>query len=77
MSGTKWLYINNKFKVYKVPNPINHKYKPIKELAEQEVLQLLLYYETYERKPSKLILMEFDRITLDSEGGYQLTEEEG
>lgn len=59
MSGTRWLYISNDLKVHKVPNPKNSKFKPIKELAGQEVLKVLLYYETFEKKPSKLLLLEF------------------
>ncbi|MBW7475692.1 hypothetical protein K0T92_13140 [Paenibacillus oenotherae] len=75
MSGTRWLYINKELKVIKIPSPKNHIYKPIKEWAGQEVLKILLFYKTKDRKPSKLLMIEFDRITLDSNGGYQLTDE--
>ncbi|WP_458125859.1 hypothetical protein [Paenibacillus sp. Z3-2] len=76
MSGSRWLYLSNDLKVHRVPKPKNSKFKPIKELAGQEVLKVHLYYETFEKKPSKLLLLQFDRVTLDSEGSYELTQEE-
>lgn len=76
MSGSRWLYLSNDLKVHKVPKPKNGKFKPVKGLGGQEVLKVHLYYETFEKKPSKLLLLEFDRVTLDSEGSYELTQEE-
>ncbi|MGE7921335.1 hypothetical protein ACQKM9_20705 [Viridibacillus sp. NPDC093762] len=75
MSGVKWLYISTENKIYKVPNPKNGKFKEIKELSEQDVLKVMLYYKTKNRRPDKLVMLEFDRITLDSEGVYELTDE--
>lgn len=74
MSGVKWLYISKQNKVYKVPNPKGWKFKEIKEISGQDVLQVILYYKTENRKPKKLEIVEFDRITLDTEGGYELTD---
>ncbi|WP_374019097.1 hypothetical protein ABU162_04990 [Paenibacillus thiaminolyticus] len=76
MNGTRWLYISNDFKVYRVPKPKNHVYKSIRELAGQEVLRIILYFEIKERNPFKLLLIEFERITLDLNGGYQLLQAE-
>ncbi|WP_155592052.1 hypothetical protein [Lysinibacillus cavernae] len=75
MGGIKWLYISKENKVYKVPNPKNGKFKAIKELSEQDVLKVMLYYRTKNRKPAKLVMVEFDRITLDSQGMYEVTDE--
>ncbi|MCL1694585.1 hypothetical protein [Lysinibacillus sp. BPa_S21] len=75
MSGVKWLYISKECKVYKVPNPKNGKFKELKELSGQDVLKVMLYYETKDRKPDKLIFVEFDRVNLDSEGIYELNDE--
>ncbi|GAA0134942.1 hypothetical protein YSY43_17820 [Paenibacillus sp. YSY-4.3] len=72
MSSTLCLYISQEQKVYKIPKPKNHMYKPVKELAGQEVLKILLYYDTAERKPSNLNHIEYERITLDSEGVHQI-----
>lgn len=36
----------------------------------------MLYYETKDRKPERLLIVEFDRIRLDTEGVYELTDEE-
>ncbi|MBK3495041.1 hypothetical protein JFL43_09245 [Viridibacillus sp. YIM B01967] len=74
MSGVKWLYISTENKIYKVPNPKNGKFKEIKELSEQDVLKVMLYYKIKNRRPDKLVMLEFDRITLDSEGVYELTD---
>ncbi|MFJ8102716.1 hypothetical protein [Lysinibacillus sp. NPDC096212] len=75
MGGIKWLYISEENKIYKVPNPKNGRFKEIKELSEQDVLKVMLYYRTKNRKPDKLVMVEFDRITLDSQGGYEVTDE--
>jgi len=70
------LYITSENKVVKVTQPKNHIFKPIGKLAGQDVLRILLYYKTVNRKPSKLLLVEFNRVKLDSEGGYQLSDSE-
>ena len=75
MGGIKWLYISKENKIYKVPNPKNGRFKEIKELSEQDVLKVMLYYRTKNRKPDKLVMVEFDRITLDSKGVYEVTDE--
>lgn len=72
----RWLYISKGAKVYKVPHPKNLKFKAVKELAGQEVLQVMLYYETKDKEPYKLMLTQFDRIILDSEGIYEHNDED-
>lgn len=76
MTGIKCLYITNDKKIYKIPIPTGNLYKPVSTLANQEVLFTLLYYETFNRVPSKLISANFDRIQLNNTGGYELTVEE-
>lgn len=75
MGGIKWLYISKENKIYKIPNPKDGRFKEIKELSEQDVLKVMLYYRTKNRKPDKLVMVEFDRITLDSQGVYEVTDE--
>ncbi len=75
MSGVRWLYIFD-MDVYKVPNPKNWRFKAIKELAGQEVLKVMLHYETKNRKPYNLMLTQFNRIVLDSEGVYELNDDD-
>jgi hypothetical protein len=75
MSGIRWLFISEDCKVYRTYEPKNHVYKPIKELANQEVLEVILFYETKERKPYKLLQVWFDRLGLNSDGGYVVTDE--
>ncbi|MCM3711483.1 hypothetical protein [Sporosarcina luteola] len=76
MSGLRFLYISQEGKVFRVPQPKNNKFKAIRDLSGQVVLKVMLYYETEDRIPSKLLFLEFDRIQLDSEGGYELIETE-
>lgn len=75
MSGIRWLFISEECKVFRTYEPKNYTYKPIKELASQEVLQVILFYETKERKPYKLLQVWFERLELDSTGGYVITDE--
>ncbi|QWU15324.1 hypothetical protein SAMN04487895_10812 [Paenibacillus sophorae] len=76
MNGVRRLYITKSNKVFKIPQSNKVSKRFIEDLARQEVLEVLLYYEIKERKPSKLLMVEFDRITLDTNGEYQITEEE-
>jgi hypothetical protein len=75
MSGIRWLFISEDCKVYRTYEPKNHIFKPIKELANQEVLEVILFYETNKRKPYKLLQVWFDRLGLDFDGGYVITDE--
>lgn len=70
MAGIKWLYITTNNKVFNVPQPKDFKFKAIKELSDQEVLRVMLFYHTTDRKPTHLELIEFARITLDTDGAY-------
>ena len=76
MTGLKCVYITKYNDIYKIPVPNGNLYKPVPALADQEVLLALLYYETLNKIPSKLISANFDRIQLDSTGGYKLTIDE-
>ena len=73
MTGIKCLYITKDNHIYKIPIPNGNFYKPVSNLSNQEVLFTLLYYETIDRTPSKLISANFDRIQLNDAGGYELT----
>lgn len=76
MYGTKYIYISRQSKVFKVPKPKGTKFKAISELAGQDVLRVTLCYETKDRKPNRLTFVEFERKSLDSEGAYELTDDE-
>jgi len=76
MTGIKCLYITKDNNIYKIPAPNGNLYKPVPSLADEEVLFTILYYETINRIPSKLISANFDRIQLDNNGGYKLTIDE-
>lgn len=77
MSGIKFIYIARGEEIFKVAHPkVGKKYKGIKELSNQNVLKVMMYYETKDRKPHQLITVEFDRIRLDSGGAYELNDEE-
>jgi hypothetical protein len=76
VSGIRWLFISNDCRVFRIPKPKNWVYKPVKELSGQEVLEVILYYETRDRKPFKLLRIEFDRIRLDPKGKYVFNDED-
>lgn len=76
MSGIRWLFISKDYKVYRIPKPKKHVYKPIKDLSGQEVLEVILYYETRDRKPFKLLTVHFDRLSLNAEGRYMMSDED-
>jgi len=76
LSGVKFLYVSREGKVYSVPIPKHFVYKAIPELANQSVLEVNLMYETRNRKPWRLFHIGFDRILLDENGQYTLTDEE-
>lgn len=69
-----WLFISKDLRVTKIPKPIDQVYKPMPSLARLEVLEVTMYYETKSRKPSKLQIVNFDRFTLDENGGFVITD---
>lgn len=75
MSGSRFLFVSKDNKVLRTSQPKNQVYKPILELAGQEVLEVILYYETRDRKPNKLLTVWFDRLNLDSSGKYVVTDD--
>jgi len=76
MAGTRFLFISKEAQVYKVPIPKDFEYKAIPSLADQDVLEVILHYETRNRKPHKLICVSFQRLSLDNNGQYKLTDDE-
>ncbi|MCY7751759.1 hypothetical protein MOB25_00180 [Bacillus haynesii] len=76
MTGTRWIFISEDCKVFRVPQPKNLVYKPISELSDQEVLEVILFYETKDRKPSKLLTVQFNRLRLNSSGKYEMNDED-
>ena len=76
MSSLRMILISEDSKVFKIPIPKEMVYKPVKQLSNQRVLQVTFYYETYDRKPSQLLKIYFDRIDLDDKGQYSYTDDE-
>jgi len=76
MPGTRFLFITKDLQIFKVPVTRNLNYKAIPSLHNQNVLEVILHYETEHRKPSKLVLVSFQRLTLDSNGQYELSNDE-
>ena len=76
MAGFKFLYISGEGKVFKIAQPKDGVFKAVPELAGQPVLRVFLHYETKNRKPWRLTVLDFDRIQLDSKGQYHLTDDE-
>lgn len=76
MDGSIYLYITSNGEAYKIPKPNYSVFKAIPNLANREVLIATLSYKTLNRKPDILDLVSFHRAKLDSNGGYQITQEE-
>lgn len=74
MTGCRYLFISNGDKIIKISQPKNHKYKSVPQLANQDVLEVILYYKNKDRKPHELLTIGFDRFRLDSNGNYEETE---
>ncbi len=77
MSGSIYLYVSNKGKVHKIPKPKDsvHRYraiyKAVPSLANENVLLVVLGYETLNRKPYELDIISFRRVILDDNGVYK------
>lgn len=76
MSGTRFVFISKGNQVFRIPEPKGSIYKAIPQLANEEVLEVILHYETRDRKPHKLLFVSFNRLCLDINGQNVLTEEE-
>lgn len=76
ISGLRFFYISGEVKIYSIPIPKRFVYKAIPELANQLVLEVNLFFETLNRKPWRLLNVSFDRIQLDENGQYTVTDEE-
>lgn len=70
------LFITFKGQIYKVPNPRNGVFKEVQDLANSSVLYVCLAYEILNRKPFKTVQMWYDRININSNGQYIITDEE-
>jgi len=75
MSGIRIILISKEGKAYRIPIPKDFKYKPIPELSNQEVLEVHISYYTENRRPTQIIDFYFNRITLNENGGYEITGE--
>lgn len=62
MSGAKPLFISKDGKVHRIPWPKNNIYKRIEALSNQEVLEIILYYKTKDKRPNKLVHVDFDHL---------------
>ncbi|MDQ0193381.1 hypothetical protein [Paenibacillus wynnii] len=72
MTGCRYLLISsNGDKIIKISQPKDHKYKSVPQLANQNVLEVILFYKNKDRKPYQLLTFEFDRFRLDSNGDYE------
>lgn len=76
MAGLRYLFITKENQVYKITTPKNYNYPAISELKGEYVLEVILYYETLNRKPYRLLNVTFDRLQLNDEGRYVYTLEE-
>lgn len=74
MTGCRFLFITGGDKIIKISQPKNNRYKSVPQLANQDVLAVILYYENKDRKPDQLLTVEFNRFRLDSDGNYEVTE---
>jgi hypothetical protein len=74
MTGCRYLFLSKGDMIIKIPQPKKHKYKSVPQLANQDVLEVILYYEIKDRKPVKLLTVGFDRFRLDTDGNYEETE---
>ncbi|QNK55160.1 hypothetical protein [Paenibacillus sp. PAMC21692] len=74
MIGCRYLFLSKGDKIIKIPQPKNHKYKSVPQLANQDVLEVILYYKNKDRKPHELLAIEFDRFHVDSNGIYEETD---
>ncbi|MDN7246373.1 hypothetical protein QWY16_04200 [Planococcus shenhongbingii] len=68
MTGIRRLFLANDQRVFKVAHSQDEGNEGIEELANQRVLEVILYYETRNKKPYDLLVVEFDRLVLSSEG---------
>ncbi|EHI98145.1 hypothetical protein CDLVIII_1452 [Clostridium sp. DL-VIII] len=82
MSGIMYLYVSDKNGAHKIPKPkrlpytYSTTYKAVPSLANEEVLLVILCYETVNRKPHELDLISFHRARLDENGCYIQDKEE-
>ncbi len=76
MIQSRYLFVSREGKVIKIARPKDCKYKSVPQLAGEDVLEVILYYRNKDRKPHKLVMVEFDRFHLDSQGNYVQTEED-
>lgn len=76
MPSTMCFYISKDGGVYRRPVPNSDSYKPFISLANQEILMALIHSETINRKPTRVDLISFDRLKLDSKGGFKYNRKE-
>jgi hypothetical protein len=59
-------HISNNNEILKVPKYYYDKSKTIIQLSNTTILEVILFYEVLNRKPEKLIAIEFNRCQIDS-----------
>lgn len=74
-----YLYVSDKKGVYKIPKSKYNEdgdleFKKVKDLANEKVILIILFYETLNRKPYRLELVSFHRAQLDKDGGHAITQ---
>lgn len=60
-------HLSDNNEIYKIPKSYYGQCKSITKLANMNVLEVVLIYETLNRKPEKLIKIEFNRYQLNHE----------
>ncbi len=74
MSGIAFFYITQENQVLKVRQPNEDGFKPISNLANEEVIIVEIVYSTNNRKPVDTLFANFKRVTLDEKGVYKISE---
>ncbi len=76
MSGIRTIYVTESLNVHRVSRDKSGEKRPLVALANQTVLDVLFYYETVNRKPSRMVTVSFNRIRLNDEGADIITDED-
>ncbi|WP_283652684.1 hypothetical protein [Paenibacillus sp. RC334] len=71
MIRSRYLFLSSGDRIVKIARPKDHKYKSVPQLANEDVLEVILYYKNKDRKPHQLLMVGFDRFHLNSNGNYE------
>lgn len=75
MSGYMVLHISDN-SIFKISHLLFNNKKTVAKLTNKDILQAFIYYDTYNRKPSSLLLIDFDRLKIDSDSNIIYSESE-